>query len=651
MFDLTDELMEAFATMFKAIPASVMNDNGKNMSVLECARAGFLVVRNGIPISVSEQVFHVVNQAYGVDTAGFNSTFHKSFGTVANMSPEEYFFHQVLHYFTTYGAEFVGAEVPTYVPAEELDLPDGVLPVNKLTVIRALNEDELIKLMYQFAMTTKAPNGQQKTAMRLFLPYVAVSTENMASFEFQIMAHDYRGTVPENPVSVLRYLIYKTTGGTLVIKSPRLIESIRSLSKTADDTAQTILMHANEVELSEVFLRYKPIFLAYKHYPGCAPIINRIRRLAVQHHKPLSDEAFQNVVQLALAGRSDAVDRLLKKADNRDLVKLANAVLLRCFALSDLPGVYIVRNGRIFVRTGALRSAGTMKDEGVAEKLSSLFNVVTSLLAERLRPSVDGKIFLIPEYISYAVPHTEKQMMGHIPYGTRITTVHDGAFTAGIHWFNDKGCRTDLDLHMRSKTQHFGWNGGYQQNDGSILYTGDQTDAPKPNGAAEAFWFEPNMDDVYILSVNEFCGPDKAKFEFVVTTQTPSKSDIRSKKFTFDPARIAFAPIPLQINDCCDMSIGMFVGHAFYIYGGALGYGIVPRKNTEDLIDGMRHMLEQRLRLDDILRAAGATVLRSMNELPDGVDGKSVIDLSPQAITSELLFSLIDGTNSSSDPE
>ena len=644
MINLTEVLMKQFALVFKAVPAAALEGEGKAKSVLECAQAGFVVVRDGKPATVAEQLFRILSETYGAKTSGFNATFHKSFGTVADMSPEEYFFHQLLHYFTTYGAEEAGVDIPTYVPAEKLELPEGMLPVTKLTVIRALSDDELKKQMDLFAMTTKAPNEEQKIAMEQFLPYVTVAIESMLSFEFQVLAHDYRGTVPENPVSVLRYLIFKTTGGTLIIKNPKLIETIRENGKAADSTAYSILTRANEIALAEVFLRYKPIFLAYKQYPGCAPVINRLRRLAVLHHKPLSDEAFQNVIQLALAGRQEAVEKLLSKADNRDLIKLANAIMLRCFALTEMPGVYMVRNGRIFVRSGALQPTATMV-EGAAETLSALFNRVKDLLSERLRPSLEGRAFYIPKYISYAAPYIEKQMMGHIPYGSRIMAGIDGAFTAGVHWFNERGSRVDIDLHMRSKTEHLGWNSGFRMDD-KIIFTGDQTDAPEPNGAAEAFYFEPKENDVFILSANEYCGPEKAKFEFVVTTQKPTEADIRGRNFTYDPAKMAFAPIPLQFGEGEDMSIGMFVGKSFYIYGGTLGDGIVPSENSSDLIDGMQHILEQRLQLADVLIGAGAVVVDDLNALPEGMDEKAVINLSPQAVTTALLFGLVDGTNS-----
>lgn len=106
---MTNELMTAFTTMFKAIPAAVLDGSDKNMSVLECARAGFLVVRDRRPVAVPEQVFHIVKQAYGADTSGFNATFHKSFGTVADMSPEEYFFHQILYLLAVHQQPHEGA--------------------------------------------------------------------------------------------------------------------------------------------------------------------------------------------------------------------------------------------------------------------------------------------------------------------------------------------------------------------------------------------------------------------------------------------------------------------------------------------------------------------------------------------------------------
>lgn len=63
----------------------------------------------------------------------------------------------------------------------------------------------------------------------------------------------------------------------------------------------------------------------------------------------------------------------------------------------------------------------------------------------------------------------------------------------------------------------------------------------------------------------------------------------------------------------------------------------------------MRHVLEQRLQLADLLQAAGAVIVKSMGELPEGVAEESAINPSPQAVTSTLLFSLVDGTYGSTD--
>ncbi len=327
--DFTEELTARIAAVFKAVPASLLRGEAGMKSVTDCARAGFVVVGAGGPAAVPEPLFAVLDREFGVDVSGFNATFHKSFGTVADMDPEEYFIHQFMHYLTTYGAEAAGVRVPTYVPVEELRLPEGMLPADRLTVLQALPEEELLDRMERFARTTQAPNEGQKEAFLQFLPYVTAPEEDMASFEFRAMACAQRGTVPEDPVSLLRYLIYRTTGGTLVIKSQRLTDAVRLAAKDADDTARKILAQGDERALASIFLRYKPIFLAYKGYPGCGPLINRFRRLAVKYHKPLSDEAFQNLIRLALEGRDRAVDRLLEKASNRDLVKLINAAMLR----------------------------------------------------------------------------------------------------------------------------------------------------------------------------------------------------------------------------------------------------------------------------------------------------------------------------------
>ena len=104
-------------------------------SVYECAAQGFLVLKDHHPVPVPEEAYASCVRLFGRKTREFNQTFHKSFSTVYNMTEEEYYTHQILHYFTTYGAELLGIDIPTYLPSEVLQLPEESPIPEKLTLV------------------------------------------------------------------------------------------------------------------------------------------------------------------------------------------------------------------------------------------------------------------------------------------------------------------------------------------------------------------------------------------------------------------------------------------------------------------------------------------------------------------------------------
>ena len=613
-------------------------------SVLDCLDRGFAVVRDGRPIPVPGYVFTACAEVYGIDGTKLNQTFHKSFQTVAELPPEEYYAQQIAHYLTTYGAEALGVRMPAYIPAEALKVPDGPIPFEKLNVIRAADEEDIRAAIDGYALRTVSPGEKQLALFQPLLPFVRVETERIACFELQCRKHALDGTVPEHPVSLLRYLVYETTGETLLIKSDDLIRKIAGAAHDADKVraASVILCHADPVRLSSIFLRYKPIFLAFRTFDDCRPVVNRLRRLAVRHHRPLSSETLQNAVNLALSGDRRAFLRLAEAASNRELVKLCNAVSVRQRAAEPTPGVYAVRNGKTWVREDAVRARSSLSVEECLT-LAWMREELLRMLAGRLS-RLKGRVFHIPAYADYAAPHTERQLVGAFPYGTRIKTPENTAFTAGIHWFNQKGTRVDLDLHLNSTGGHFGWNGAYKSIDTPIIFTGDMTDAPEPDGAAEAYYFDP-ANDVFTLSVNRFSGPEDTAFRFFLTHDVPKTGTDSEEKqhYTFDPSRAVFAPIPLTLAGEREANLGVFLDGAFVFYGGRLGDARIPTAEYGPFLRGVAHLLRSRLMLRELLAAAGATVVDDPEHLPDGVAAEDVTDLTPEALTPETLLRLIDG--------
>ena len=644
MSNIFSSNLKAFLTLFKLVPADCASHIHPMM---DCIHAGFVVLdANNKPVGISEEAFTAAADVFGFNVAELNNTFHKSFGTVKDMEPEQYYTEQILHYFTTYGAESLGISLPTFIPVEKLELPEGFISRDKLTVVRAVDDAVLVEAVEKWVKRTVAPNPFSLALIKPLLSLAKnVPLDEVKSFEVLCLMCEELNVIPENPVSFLRYLVYKTTGETLLIKNKALIARIRLGAAGKGEETKDLLAKADLNVLSSIFLRYKPIFLAFKAARGCAPIINKLRRLAVDNHKPLPYRCLQNAVQIALAGDMDAFRSIIHSADSRDLIKVYNAICGKAYVFADTAGIYTIRNGKTFVRDDAIKAERTAAQDAT---LTSCLNLVLSELKERLKDYA-GMTFLIPSYISYAAPTTEKQFVGAYPYGTRLTIPQDEAFTAGIHWFNvpkkdavkdddiyDDGGRVDLDLHLNSVNAHYGWNGDYTDKS-DVIFTGDMTDAPLPNGAAEAWYFYPG-DETFLLSLNEYCGPNEVDYKLFFSKVKP---EAYSRDFTFDPAEAIFAPIPLTIKGG-SQNIGLFTKGAFTLYGGSLTSGIVPKANYESFIEGIEHIISCKLMLKELLTKVGAEVVEEMPE--DSDEAKTVIDLRPEALTPSTLLELVDGT-------
>lgn len=627
---MTENEVNSFIRLFKITPHFV---SGARLIGIESMIAGgfiFVDSQGSVMDKVDPTLFRLAKANYGNEVVEFNQTFYKSFEKVAQMSLTKRLVDQITHYLTTYGAEAMGVRIPTYVPVQALDLPTTKGSKTKLVVIRVLPPAACVERLDNYLKTLTAPSPVIVELIRTILPMATVQTDDIKSFEIQVMKHKMDGTVPTNPVNLLRYLVYLTTGETLLIKNRYLRERIKGSAAQNGDLAYSILVKGDIVALSSIFLRYKPIFLAFKTHDKCAPLINHLRRLADKYHRPLSNESIQTFTMIDSA---ETRARVLSRATNRDLIKLLNSLYTK-MAVSDLtPGVYNIRNGRVFVRENGVVPASN-RDKQLADE-------VFIALKARLVPVLRGKRFYLPEYIQYAIPTTEKQMIGNIPYGSSIMADVDTAFTTGVHWYNSERQRVDIDLHLNGVTRHFGWNAEYHEGT-NIIYTGDQTDAPKPYGAAEAYWFNPK-DDAYVLSVNLFGGPDETEFKLFMTNTKPNAVSCRSSNYTYHPEEALFPAIPLKFDKGVrNMNIGLFVNDNFFFYGGTLSNNIVPTDNYEQYLQGMVAKLMAKCDMRTLLNECGATVLTSVDNLTEKELAK-VISLAPEDIEVDTLFNIVDG--------
>ncbi len=572
---------------------------------------------------LSKPFVEAVIQKLGLNNEIWSNTFHKSWEKVENAPIEQLVFEQLVHYFSTYGMEMLGLETMPLIPCETVISNKDALPsIKAFTVIRVVDYNTAIAVVKNLLKTIKAPHKNDIGAYIDLMEYTNLKVDDITSFELKIARCKQLNTVPTNGQDFVRYAIYVTTGSTLIIKNDITIARIKNYCLQYPREAFNLLSKGDEIELAKVFYRFKPLLLAFKTSKPCKPIVNRIRRYATTHHKPLSDVNLANVMKLVSENRIEDAIKVLENADNRALVKLIN--FATSSANSDTK-IYNIRNGSTFVTE--------RKTENT--KASSLVTMCLAQLAIRNVNKLAGKTFLIPDYVDYPVPISEKQMIGNLPYGTIVHGTKGDTITPAI-WWKDGNCRVDIDLHLSNATEHFGWNGNYRNSDRRILYSGDMT-AASPY-ATEAFRIEVSKDDIYLLNANLYSGEDNIPFKFMLTDV-----DISGKgKSPVNVEDALFAPIEMRFNDTDHINIGFVKGNSFCFYGSELGKNITPNlelnaKALEASVDRCLGMYKLR----DFIKLCGGNVISNTDNLTEE-EIENVISLEPNALTVNTLFEIID---------
>lgn len=559
----------------------------------------------------------------GLNNEIWSNSFHKSWEKVENASIEQLVFEQLVHYFSTYGMEALGFSAMPVIPCEAVLSDKNAFPsVKAFTVIRVADYKTVLAVVENLLKTVKAPHKNDVEAYISLMEYTNLKVDEITSFELKIARCKQLDTVPTNGQDFIRYVIYSMTGSTLVIKNKFVIEKIKNYCSKYPNDACNLLSKGSEVELAKVFYRFKPLLLAFKASAPCKPIVNRIRRLAVKYHKPLSDVNLANVMKLVSENRIEDVSKVLENADNRALVKLIN------FAVSSANNdvkIYNIRNGSTFVTE--------RKTEN--KYASVLVSMCFTRLMSRNMGKHTGKLFLIPGYVDYSVPISEKQMIGNLPYGTVIHGTKGDTITPAIWWTNVNG-RVDIDLHLISANEHFGWNGCYRNDGRKVLYSGDITSADPC--ATEAYRVEIDEDDIYLLNTCLYSGQYDAPFKFMLTDV-----DISNKgKSPVNVEDALFAPIEMKFNGSSQMNIGFIKGNSFCFYGSELGNTRVPNlelnaKALEASVDRCLGMYKLR----DFIKLCGGKVISNMDGLTDK-EKEKVVNLEPNALTATTLFEILD---------
>ena len=598
------------------------DDNERKISFVDCLKNGFIVIdKEGKPLNISQEIFNVLKKDYY-----YNKTLFGNFSIPANMSDEEYYANQILHYFSTYGLESLGFKAQPYIPVSALISDERELENSaKVKVyIECLDEDYndiLRDYIYNLRNPKNMYTYEYETALK-YLGKARIDIDEIKSYEIKAIYYKVSHTVPENAIDILRYLVYIITQSTLLIKNKTTIKylkwgqsrpEIREIVKNA--------LKNNLVKLSQIFFRFKPLFLAFKgEDKEINKYINKIRKLANTYHAPLSGLNVQNLIDLYNSEYYSLAEirEYIKSANTRDIFKLLNAL---ANSNNDYK-VYSIRNGKAYVQQNVKR-----KCWDVVEVLKNTF---IDELEERY-PDMKNKSFYIPDYIDYGLPISEKDMVGPYPNGTAIS-LGDGKdpITLGVAWnnLNNGKERVDIDLHLISATEHFGWNASRKNNTDTVIYSGDVTSAP--NGAAEAYFIKDYLNQNYIIDTRLFTDNKKVPMSLFINKRPAEDGE----DYIYDPNENIIPAIPLYI-DREGMNIGITVENGLYLYNKSISSHIVPRDNYEEFINGLSEKMDNNWLLSDMLFMLGATIITNKDECLE-----DTIDLSPEVIDETTLFNI-----------
>lgn len=622
-----EKINQAILFLFKSVYEQESQIEIPEENKVRLITRGIILDFNKIGDTFDEQknILQLVESMYGKHIYALNNSFHKNWKTVESIDPKVHYLQQVLHYITTYGYDALGITYDSknvYIPNEVVEVPECVKPLN-LIVIHKIGDDEILTRIVDLLISGVALSEQQIKSILFLMSELQLDIRYDIIANKEIKAAIYPALVKKPYISVdefLRVLTYKVTGNTLLLRSYRnyqIIKSSLSRSKTLQKEVATLLdeyiASFGMENIASQFLRNKMLFLAFK-CPTTKSTINRIRRCADKYHKA------QSVKHLTIDDINDA--------NIYQLVKYYNYIYSKINPTSDK--LYQIRNGLNYLKL----QENTKKSEILdTDFYKDLLVHITDKLIQSLS-HLNNKLIYIPDYIDYKVPSSLKRICQGIPEGSVLKFPNVDTYTIGIHWTNlvknNKTTRIDLDLHANSLDGQVGWFSNYKNSE--VLYSGDMTNAPvDKGGATEALLFKTK--NPYIVTLNDYTQSDGVTYQFIFDfNQSTIKRDKNKLPIFTENARTLNCKIDKEHGS---NTLGLAMSDKFYFTNSSIFSGRCTLRSEllERLIKYYTEIQEKSLSLEDLLNAVGAKVIHDKSMIPVGKDLD--FDLSLEAITED----------------
>lgn len=631
------KVMLASLRLFNAVPVT-----GEKSELSRSTEALTRTVKNGYILQSNVPAFDptlsLIESVIGISGEKANQSFHKSWAVIQNSSIEDLVLQQIIHYITTYGFEELGIydKDTVYIPDEVLEVPE--LSENfSFTVIKGLTKEELLEEVMKLASSGIALSDQVLSDLMEIVEYGSYESafvDAVQNKELKVRLYDFYETAPTNPVEFLRYIVYRLTDTTLLIKNEKLITQIKELkdNKLAHRVLSDLLEKAPD-DLASIFLRFKPIFLALKTVSKNKTFFNQLRKKANKMHKPMQKDILNSVTSdiqngtLVLANIMVALEsvNIFRK------IRLANSLLFRLNGSDSI--VYKIRSGKAWVEEFEW-------NEKFNQLAQEVLDVVLTSITNDLEESVSGKTFYIPSNIHYAIPATEKQMIGNIPANSYVHAPKDMVF--GVHWVNLDGHRIDLDLSLLSAGGKIGWDSAYRSSNRDILYSGDNTDAPAPNGASELFYVgETAVDEepqLMLVNYYNFSSDHPVPVKIFVGTSDRGKI---SRNYVIDQNTLLATALTTVSEK--QSFLGLLTsaeegGVNFYFSMSNAGGDNSSREDeqTKQTRSYLASFATSALLLEDVLKLAGANIVDEVSE-----EGVEYVNLSPETLDKGTIINIL----------
>lgn len=572
------------------------------------ARAGYFVhpdvCNNSVLSFLKEQVINP------------NATFYKSWVDVISKTRLELLFDQLFHYLTTYGTNFALGN--GYVPNDgDNDAP--LLDYSLFKTIMPISRKDLYDKCFNMLTSGIALKKETMQACADFVIEevhngVLINVDEITNREALIYICTKLNIWPNNPMNLFRMIMFLTTDDTMIINNTTTISKIVRSSHPFNFNK---LSQNNLVELSSIFLRFKNLFLAFKHnnVVNNKSIINKLRKMAVNNHKPFVPGFWQTLFS-EQKNENDIKSRLGELTTFKKI-----ALMQTCLERigNDDNKIYMIRNGKVFFKEGC------QVPENNVSYYVKVYNILRNSVIETLKTNSQKEVMitdietgnevttmvvkkpkLVKVYngMSVALPTSEKSYIGNYPFGTSYQLT-DNNFVA-CYWRNEWGTR-DYDLSLIDERGHkIGWNSDYYTSSQNVIYSGDMTNADPE--ACEVIKIINPDDFMATVKINQFSGNEKSKFELLFG-QTHKKYSAYNN-YMVDPNEIKFRAT-IEHENKNELQVALIADNKVTLMEVHSGNSIISRafKKAKDYMRALANKTHYFVNAEELLREAGYEIV------------------------------------------